>query len=163
MGTRYYDPALGRFTQVDPVEGGSANRYDYAGQNPVNNSDPTGTACGPRLLDLFVPDFVFTGPCRTHDECWGKWENRRAGCDEQFKAGLNRACARYSRKGRPPWGALNRWAACNQVAESYYNNVHSISGTAVYVIAQSKACPRRNPVWCLSQIRKRWKRGSAWD
>jgi RHS repeat-associated protein len=43
MGTRYYDPALGRFTQADPVPGGSANRYDYAAQDPVNASDPTGT------------------------------------------------------------------------------------------------------------------------
>jgi RHS repeat-associated protein len=43
MGTRYYDPALGRFTQVDPVPGGSANRYDYAVQDPVNFADPRGT------------------------------------------------------------------------------------------------------------------------
>jgi RHS repeat-associated protein len=42
MGTRYYDPALGRFTQVDPVEGGSANRYDYAAQDAINVVDPTG-------------------------------------------------------------------------------------------------------------------------
>jgi RHS repeat-associated protein len=45
MGTRYYDPSLGRFTQVDPVEGGSANRYDYAAQDPMNNFDPSGTFC----------------------------------------------------------------------------------------------------------------------
>lgn len=45
MGTRYYDPTLGRFTQVDPVEGGSANRYDYAGQDPINNSDLDGMRC----------------------------------------------------------------------------------------------------------------------
>jgi RHS repeat-associated protein len=42
MGTRYYDPALGRFTQVDPTEGGSANAYDYADQDPVNKVDPNG-------------------------------------------------------------------------------------------------------------------------
>jgi RHS repeat-associated protein len=43
MGTRYYDPALGRFTQVDPVEGVAANRYDYAGQDAINVADPDGT------------------------------------------------------------------------------------------------------------------------
>jgi RHS repeat-associated protein len=43
MGTRYYDPMLGRFTQVDPVEGGSANAYDYAAQDPINAVDPSGT------------------------------------------------------------------------------------------------------------------------
>ena len=42
MGTRYYDPALGRFSQVDPVEGGSSNRYDYSGQDPINKVDLDG-------------------------------------------------------------------------------------------------------------------------
>ena len=42
MGTRYYDPTLGRFTQSDPVEGGSLNRYDYAAQDPINIVDVDG-------------------------------------------------------------------------------------------------------------------------
>jgi RHS repeat-associated protein len=52
MGTRYYDPALGRFTQVDPVKGGSLNAYDYAAQDPINGADPSGL-----LLDD-IADFV---------------------------------------------------------------------------------------------------------
>jgi RHS repeat-associated protein len=43
MGVRLYDPTLGRFLSVDPVEGGSLNNYDYAGQDPVNGSDLNGT------------------------------------------------------------------------------------------------------------------------
>ena len=42
MGARTYVPQLGRFLQPDPVPGGSANSYDYANQDPVNGSDPTG-------------------------------------------------------------------------------------------------------------------------
>jgi RHS repeat-associated protein len=42
LGARVYVPALGRFVQLDPQPGGSANGYDYAGQNPVNLGDPSG-------------------------------------------------------------------------------------------------------------------------
>lgn len=43
MGVRLYHPALGRFLQVDPVPGGSANPYDYVTQDPVNQEDLSGT------------------------------------------------------------------------------------------------------------------------
>ena len=43
MGARSYNSITGRFSQVDPVAGGSANAYDYAQQNPISNTDLTGT------------------------------------------------------------------------------------------------------------------------
>lgn len=42
MGVRVYNPSTGRFSQTDPVSGGSANAYDYALQNPVTGSDLSG-------------------------------------------------------------------------------------------------------------------------
>lgn len=42
MGARVYLPAIGRFIQLDPVVGGSANGYDYANQDPVDRVDPSG-------------------------------------------------------------------------------------------------------------------------
>jgi RHS repeat-associated protein len=41
MGARYYDPGTGRFTQPDPSHQ-EQNNYTYAGNDPINNTDPTG-------------------------------------------------------------------------------------------------------------------------
>lgn len=54
MGARVYLPEFGRFTQLDPVVGGSANGYDYASQNPVHLDDPTGEAFLDWLPGIFV-------------------------------------------------------------------------------------------------------------
>ena len=47
LRARYYDPIIGRLTQLDTFEGGiaaplSLNRYAYADANPVSFVDPTG-------------------------------------------------------------------------------------------------------------------------
>lgn len=47
MQARYYDPVLGRFLSVDPVQPGAGNafnfnRYDYANNSPIVNVDPDG-------------------------------------------------------------------------------------------------------------------------
>jgi RHS repeat-associated protein len=52
FGTRYYDPNVMRWTQQDPKLGDledpvSLNRYEYAGDNPTSNIDPTG--------EFFIP------------------------------------------------------------------------------------------------------------
>lgn len=49
FGTRYYDPTIARWTQQDPQRGNisdplTLNPYQYAGCDPVNNMDATGTS-----------------------------------------------------------------------------------------------------------------------
>lgn len=49
LGAREYDPALGRFTSIDPVldpgDPQSLNGYAYADNNPATNHDPNGALC----------------------------------------------------------------------------------------------------------------------
>jgi RHS repeat-associated protein len=46
FGKRFYDPAVGRFTQPDSLnvigQPDRGNRYAYAADNPANNTDPNG-------------------------------------------------------------------------------------------------------------------------
>lgn len=56
MGARVYIPELGRFTSVDPVEGGTLNNYVYA-MDPVNQWDLNGTFLK-GLKILFTPVMI---------------------------------------------------------------------------------------------------------
>ncbi len=57
FGARYYDPTIGRFTQIDPLEGNtfdpqSLNRYAYSRNNPLRYIDPTGQSFDDVVNDL---------------------------------------------------------------------------------------------------------------
>ncbi|MEO3808091.1 RHS repeat-associated core domain-containing protein [Sphaerisporangium sp. B11E5] len=96
MGARVYNPAVGRFLQVDPIRGGSANNYEYSAQDPVNNGDAAGMsvakkpkkkkkrgngqACDKKssLGTAVIPDIS-----RLEEVCYRNWDNP---CDlEDFR------------------------------------------------------------------------------
>jgi RHS repeat-associated protein len=59
MRARFYDPALGRFTNTDPIglAGGDTNFYRYVSNDPVGYIDPTGE----------IPESFKTGLSKTKD------------------------------------------------------------------------------------------------
>jgi RHS repeat-associated protein len=54
LRARYYNPALGVFTALDPV--GNGNRYQYVSANPANRSDPSGLQDDGEVVDEIIGD-----------------------------------------------------------------------------------------------------------
>jgi RHS repeat-associated protein len=62
LRARYYDPATGQFLNRDPIEQITREPYQYAGNNPINNTDPTGMFC--------VGDLCTDGITDALDDAW---------------------------------------------------------------------------------------------
>ena len=64
-GTRYYDPEIGRFINADSLIDNrgiiTQNLFQYCGNNPINNADPTGNLFGTVVgLGVLIVGIVLT-------------------------------------------------------------------------------------------------------
>lgn len=88
MGARSYVPAIGRFLSSDPIAGGSANAYDYANADPVNQFDPSGTK---------PYDFEQSGPCKGRLHVWSNKISSRDGYGKfQLRYGMECKASGYN-------------------------------------------------------------------
>jgi len=107
IGLRYYDPALGRWTQKDPVVGFEdprrANRYIYAGQDPVNMTDPSGADFLTDAWDYVVRP-VWDNLVRP--DAYGGRVERGADCIASTIGDLSES---VGGSYRPPYAPCNAW------------------------------------------------------
>ncbi len=179
MGARVYDPQLGRFLSVDPVDGGSASAYDYCNADPVNCEDIAGTSllgdaarcilhadwgCLKRTFGrwsfyhdacTFAPDGIpgfgdYTDACMQHDLCYG--------FNEAWATGPRRprlACDVRLWRGilgacSDDWGTWFLTEACPVIAGVYFRAVRA-SGWFPYYLSWNNQRVTRHPlpVWWL--------------
>ena len=113
LNFRYYDPALGRFISPDDLDptlpGVGTNRYAYAGNDPVNKSDPNGHTWGDFLSGLFGGGYS-SGPttamAAAESEQAIKDVPRPPRLQLRTKAAFRKSSAgrRIRTKRRLPWG-----------------------------------------------------------
>lgn len=134
---RYYDPTIGRFINIDPIEfSGGINFYTYVLNNPINLVDPAGLACGPgNWGDLIIKDqpygYNFNPACEWHDNCYATCGKSRSECDSGF---YQRMFAECNKRG---WWNPYRYH-CRIIAGIYYTAVQ-LGGKWPYKSAQKAA------------------------
>lgn len=106
MGARVYIPNLGRFTSVDPVQGGNENAYVYP-PDPVNKSDLTGRCPSCILvLGVFLAAVVIAQASREYRQNPTTWNFINAGAS--MIPGLSGATRGAATTLKSSWGPLIR-------------------------------------------------------
>jgi RHS repeat-associated protein len=117
MGVRLYNPATGRFAQVDPVYGGSANSYDYANQEPQRSFDIDGKMV--REGGGWNPNAWAFRVCQGNMTCQGEWWGLR-GKMGRTNANYKIRCWRGVKGASQLLGYRNGISALNQVRTHHY-------------------------------------------
>jgi RHS repeat-associated protein len=123
MGVRLYDPALGRFLEVDPIEGGSANDYDYVAADPENNYDLSGAYC--------MTGVARTERWKTYDRKHKKWVSHSKQICRSASRGAGRIARPVGRFAKKYGGSCLFGAATGALVGS----VGGAGGAAVGAVA----------------------------
>ncbi len=155
MGARGHVPQLGRFVQMDPVVGGSANPYGYADGDPINSSDLTGAYVESGYLDEFNSEWTVESRIAeeeaAREEAERKADEAAAAAEAAAESAANNSAAKKRAKGKPAGkgGRAQAKASIGCPALSCYPPKgmapHVVSGLGLKALVDycggSRACP----------------------
>lgn len=97
MGVRLYIPGIGRFMQVDPVEGGGANNYSYP-TDPINDFDLTGMWWGEGAVKQYGRDLMQYSPMGVYSASYNTY--RAIKSPKNYTLDVVRATVTYMPTGK---------------------------------------------------------------
>jgi len=119
LGVRFYDPAVGRFTQRDPILSADESNYLYVSAKPLVLTDPTGAFSWPTTCTIW--HLKFKSKCDVYDISTGRYMrtrqlNRDVHSDECAKNGLRpgRLLIELNWSGNCRWDSPGGIMRCSQ-------------------------------------------------
>jgi RHS repeat-associated protein len=121
---RYYDPATGQFTSVDPDLEQTLQPYAYTDGDPVIQSDPTGNQvvyCNLVVEDLSLYAIMFRW--NVHQTCYGNFGSQNIGGQElrsSWSGWRGYGSITYAKVTRSSYISHNFYRRCNR-GHGWYN------------------------------------------
>ena len=130
MGARLYNPATGRFLQVDPdfpMLSASANAYDYCDQDPINCSDLSGLSPQPAQLSPGEDEAIYNKDHGLpYDAALYKAGMRKIQQAEKYGGDRNKQKQRGSRAPQTPEAPPTSESVLSQMEQEYAQHPHPI-------------------------------------
>lgn len=170
MGARNYIPQLGRFLTPDPIRGGSANAYDYVGQDPVNGFDLGGELQCETLHNQMICGFTTPEFNRKYGAAKRRYRREARNAARAAEAASRRSAALAHHRGPAIVVASHSPHAASEGGGGIGAFLSGVGSTVVHIgedaddvipFAAAKEAFKRADDWSPGHIIQAWECGWA--
>jgi RHS repeat-associated protein len=142
LRARQYDPSLGRFTSIDPLESVAeapmAGTYAFVGDMPTVHSDPSGKCVGPTFfVCLGVAQYVATVVNSTYNASYACLHLSQAVCNEYKQRGLIETFSSGAQLAGGEWLTGARYLPAQYLPAAFRGGLNiGLNVTSIYELAR---------------------------